>query len=112
MAAGLEITREDQSIVERKIELLDVPEQDIEQGIGLQDTGGNKIEIFTALTDCNAFLADCERSGSNVLVHCNAGVRIPRHYSERLASSGISRDRTLLITMTQKDLLFSLGSLS
>ena len=32
VAAGLDITREDQSIVEKKIELLDVPEQDIEQG--------------------------------------------------------------------------------
>ena len=33
MAAGLEITREDPSILEKKVELLDVPEQDIEQGI-------------------------------------------------------------------------------
>ena len=33
VAAGLDITRQDQSIVEKKIELLDVPEQDIEQGI-------------------------------------------------------------------------------
>ena len=33
VAAGLDITRQDHSIVEKKIELLDVPEQDIEQGI-------------------------------------------------------------------------------
>merc|ERR1719221_382812 len=31
VAAGLDIIREDQSIVEKKIELLDIPEQDIRQ---------------------------------------------------------------------------------
>ena len=35
MASGLEITREDPSILEKKVELLDVPEQDIEQGIAV-----------------------------------------------------------------------------
>ena len=32
MAAGLEVTREDLNFVEEKIELLDVPEQDIKEG--------------------------------------------------------------------------------
>ena len=32
VAAGLEVTREDLNFVEEKIELLDVPEQDIKEG--------------------------------------------------------------------------------
>ena len=56
---GLDINRgNDSDITEKKVEILDDPGQNIDD----------------ALEDCFKYLEECRESGSNVLVHCNAGV--------------------------------------
>jgi len=66
VASGLDIQRETYtnengevvSIEERKVELLDIPEQSISE----------------AICECIDFLNDCKENDLHVLVHCNAGV--------------------------------------
>ena len=47
MAAGLDVTRDDDSFVEKKIELLDVPEQDIQEGRAVQVVLQDHVSIYS-----------------------------------------------------------------
>ena len=78
VGAGITIHREQWSwrVVERRVELLDTPEQRIDTG-GHQDQGELCIIscTFPAVSECNEFLQEAETGRHNkVLVHCNAGV--------------------------------------
>merc|ERR1719445_1494793 len=57
VGVGIDIVR-DEGIEEKKVELMDIPEQNIDD----------------ALTECCQYLSWCQTSNRNVLVHCNAGV--------------------------------------
>merc|ERR1712117_180984 len=58
VASGLDINLGDVTINVKKVELLDIPEQNITE----------------ALAECRKYLKFCEESKQSVLVHCNAGV--------------------------------------
>merc|ERR1712226_329402 len=58
VASGIEIDRTGTDLVEERIELLDLPEQEIQDGV----------------SRCVQYLATREEAAERVLVHCNAGV--------------------------------------